>query len=72
MKGCELWCHYSESLDSLIKSYVDKYYLKKIIAIPENAGLCVTENIIEVIGPANVKIFEGDNIKEFKPCNLLK
>lgn len=62
----EIWCHYNESLDSLIKSYIDKYYLKKIIAIPENAGLYVIENI-QVVGPANVKIFEGEDIKEFKP-----
>lgn len=68
----EIWCHYDESIDPLIKSYMEKYYLKKIIAIPENAGLYVTENNIEVVGPANVKIFEGEDVKEFKAGSLIK
>lgn len=67
----EIWCHYNKSLDSLIKSYMDKYYLKKIIAIPENAGLYVTENDIEAVGPADVKIFEGEDIRTTNPGILI-
>lgn len=72
VNNCEIWCHYTETMDSLIKSYIDKYYLNKIIAIPENAGLYVTEHNIEVVGPANVKIFGAEEIKEFKPGELIK
>ncbi|MFA6405447.1 MAG: Type 1 glutamine amidotransferase-like domain-containing protein [Candidatus Paceibacterota bacterium] len=68
----EIWCHYAETMDSLIKSYIDKYYLNKIIAVPENAGLYITEHNIEAVGPANVKIFEADEIKRFKPGELIK
>jgi len=67
----EIWCHHNESLDSLVKSYMDKYYLKKIIATPENAGLYVTENNVEVVGPGSVKIFEGEEIKTKSPGMLL-
>lgn len=67
----EIWCHYDESFDSLIKSYIDKYYLKKIIAIPENAGLYVAEDNIEVIGSGDVKIFEGEDVKTINPGTLL-
>jgi len=67
----EIWCHYNESLDSLVKSYMDKYYLKKIIATPENAGLYVTENNVEIVGPGSVKIFEGEEIKTKGPGILL-
>lgn len=63
IKDYDMWCHYSESLNPMIKSYTDKYNLKKIIAMPENAGLYVTENNIEVIGPGSVKIFEREEIK---------
>lgn len=62
----DMWCHYSESLDSTIKSYMNKYSLRKIIAIPENAGLFVTNESIEAVG-SQVKVFEGEDIKEFKP-----
>jgi len=71
VKDYDIWCHYSESLDPTIKSYMDKYSLKKIIAIPENAGLHVTDNNIEAIGPANVKVFEEEDIKTLNPGDLV-
>jgi dipeptidase E len=71
VKNYDMWCHYSESLDPTIKSYIDKYSLKKIIAIPENAGLYVTEESIEAVGLSEVKIFEGEDIKALKPCDLV-
>ncbi|MDO8729204.1 MAG: Type 1 glutamine amidotransferase-like domain-containing protein [bacterium] len=71
LKDYEIWCHYSESLDLMIKSYMDKYNLKKILAIPENAGLYVTEESIEVVGTADIKVFKGNNIKTFKTSDLI-
>lgn len=71
VKNYDIWCHYSESLDPTIKSYIDKYGLKKIIATPENAGLFVTENHIEVVGPASVKIFEGKGAETLNPGDLI-
>lgn len=72
VKDYDIWCHYSESLDPTIKNYTDKYSLKKIIAIPENAGLYVTEESIKVVGPANVKVFEREEIEEVKLGNLIR
>lgn len=71
VKNYDMWCHYSESLDPTIKSYMDKYSLKKIIAIPENAGLYVIDNNIEIVGPANVEVFEGEDTKTIGPGILL-
>ena len=71
VKNYDMWCHYSESLDPVVKSYMDKYSLKKIIAIPENAGLYVTKDNIEAIGSGDVKIFEGEDIKTIGPGMLL-
>lgn len=71
LKNYDMWCHYSESLDPMIKNYMDKYSLKKIIAIPEKAGLYVTKESIEVIGPADVKIFEEEGIKTLNPGDLV-
>lgn len=57
----DVWCHYTPSKDDTIKRYVDEYELKNIIAIPETAGLYVTEESIEAVGPSNVKIFGANN-----------
>lgn len=54
VNGYDLWCHYSPEMDSEIVKYKEKYNLEKIIAIPENAGLCVTDGVIEEIGPGKI------------------
>jgi len=36
---------------------MNQFGLEKIIAIPENAGLMVSENGIEEVGPGKVKFF---------------
>ncbi|MEK7116619.1 MAG: hypothetical protein AAB837_00440 [Patescibacteria group bacterium] len=36
-----------------------------------NAGLYVTEKSIEVVGPADVKIFEEEDIKTLNPGDLV-
>lgn len=67
VKNYDIWCHYYESLDIIISEYIEKYNLKKIIAIPENAGLYVTEKSIETVGPSNVFTFEQDKKTILKP-----
>lgn len=71
VKNYDMWCHYSGSLDLVVKSYMDKYSLKKIIAIPENAGLYVTKKSIEIVGPADVNIFEEEDIITLSPGDLV-
>lgn len=53
----DVWCHYTALEDEVIGKYIAEYDLKKIIAIPETAGLHVTEESIEVVGPSNVRFF---------------
>ncbi len=57
IQGYDLWCHYLPNMDSTITEYKNKYSLNKIIALPENAGLYVTDNKIEKIGIGKVKYF---------------
>lgn len=67
VKNYDIWCHYSELLDSVVKEYAEKYDLKKIIAVPESAGLYVTEKSIEVVGPSGIFIFEQGKKTILKP-----
>jgi len=67
----DIWCHYKGTMDEEIYRYIKKYNLKKIIAIPENAGLCVTESLIEVVGPSGVFVFLADKKKEATPGSLI-
>lgn len=67
----EVWCHYTESMDSMIKEYMTKYNLTKIIAIPETAGLQIVDNHIEVVGPSSVTVFSEDGMKKSNPGDLI-
>jgi len=66
----DVWCHYTSLEDKTIDKYTTEYHLKKIIAIPETAGLYVTDKSIEVVGPSNVKFF-GEMNKEVHPGKLI-
>ncbi len=57
VQGYNIWCHYTGAEDDSIIDYMKKYNLQKIIAIPENAGLIVSEKEIEEVGPGKVKFF---------------
>ena len=63
----DVWCHYAEQENSTIKNYVEKYDLSKIIALPEDAGIIVTEDTIETVGPSDIRVFENSSIKVIKP-----
>jgi dipeptidase E len=56
--GYDVWCHYEKSFDKMIKKYMEEYSLEKIIAIPENAGLRVTDEGTKIIGPGSVYLFD--------------
>lgn len=55
---CDIWCHYLYIHDETIRKYMNEYNLKKIIALPENSGIFVSEKAIEVVGYGRVKIFD--------------
>ena len=61
----DLWCHYEPSMDNEILQYKQKYGLN-VIALPEDCGLYVTNEIIEVVGPGSACIIDG-GIKKLTP-----
>lgn len=70
-QGYDVWCHYTGGEDSSIREYMSKYDLGKVVAIPENAGVVVSDEEIEIVGLDNVVLFDperrtqnaGDKIK---------
>ena len=65
VRGYDLWCHYEPSMDKEIQQYKKKYGLK-IIALPENCGLYVTDKNIEVVGSGSAYLADG-RMKAIKP-----
>lgn len=46
---------------------MSKYNLEKVIRIPEKAGLYVTDHLIEVVGPAEITVFDGSTVRIVQP-----
>lgn len=59
VQGYDVWCHYTGKEDYAIRDYMKNFSLDKIIAIPENAGVIVTEEEIKAVGPGKVIIFNS-------------
>lgn len=65
IRGYNLWCHYEPSMGAEVKRYQEKYGMK-IVALPENCGLYVTDKKIEVVGPGSAFLFLK-SVKEIEP-----
>ncbi len=50
----DVWSHYVERQNNEIKEYMSKYNLSKVFAIPEDAGLYVTENEVVEVGKGEI------------------
>jgi dipeptidase E len=59
--GFGIWCHYDDSMKDDMITFIDQHNLEKTLTLPENSGLYVTEESIEVVGPEEVMLFEKDN-----------
>lgn len=59
----DIFVHYEKNQDKTILEYIKKYDLKKVIGIPENCGLFVTNDKIKVIGPGSAFIFQKEKKK---------
>lgn len=72
--GYDIWCHYAPDMDIDIKKYLDEYGLQKVIGIPENGGLYVNDEYIEVIGPGEAAVFSnvGKYKTVFRPRQLIR
>lgn len=55
----DIWCHYTDSMKGDLKEFMKKHDLHTVVAIPENAGLSVSEKGIEAVGPGIVTVFTG-------------
>ncbi|MBI2632751.1 Type 1 glutamine amidotransferase-like domain-containing protein [Candidatus Pacearchaeota archaeon] len=66
----DIFAHYERSQDKTILEYMKKYDLKKVIGIPENCGLFVTKDKIQVIGPGSAFTFNKEK-KEMKPNSYI-
>lgn len=56
--GFGVWCHYDDSMKDDMTTFIDQHNLEKTLTLPENSGLYVTEESIEVVGPGEVMLFE--------------
>ena len=63
VKNYDIFAHYEKSQDKTILEYMKKYDLKKVIGIPENCGLFVTNDKIQVIGAGSAFIFQKEKKK---------
>jgi dipeptidase E len=68
----EIWCHYESFNDKIIKDFMKKYKLKKVIALPENCGIHVKDNNMVIIGKSSAYMFDKDCKREVNPGKELK
>lgn len=65
--GYSLFCHYDKETDWV--SSLSPQSKIKTIALPENSGLFVTDNKVEIIGPGNV--FLPEKSEDLSPGDVL-
>lgn len=56
----DVWCHYSGNEDDAIREYMTQFNIEKIIALPEDGGIIVTDKGIESVGPGTIVAFDPD------------
>lgn len=56
LKGYELWCHYTEDTKKNITKFLSEQS-SKVIALPEESGIILTDGEIESTGKGDVFIF---------------
>ena len=59
--GYHLWVHYDASSKDIINESTSKLS-SQIIAIPENSGIIITNNSIEVVGEGDVVLFPEEKV----------
>jgi hypothetical protein len=67
-------CHYEPSLDETLSEIIRSNNLSKVIALPENAGIEVTNQSMNPIGTEKPTIFENArgivSKREFSPLQF--
>jgi len=67
LQDYDIWCHYKDQMDQEIYKYSSEHDLKKVIAVPESAGLYVTENMIVAVGPSEITVFVSGTERKVRP-----
>jgi len=65
VRDYDLWVHYEPTQNKKIQDYKEKHNLN-LIALPENTGIFVTDETIEVVGPGSAYL-PSKKMKEVKP-----
>lgn len=65
--GYSVYCHYNKSSDDIFS--VKKMLSCPIVAIPENSGIYVEENVLQVIGAAPILVSWQNKQKIIEPGN---
>ena len=69
--GYSIWCHYKpEMKDDLIK-FQKENKISRILTLPEDAGLFITDNHIEAIGPNCIVLLDKGSEKIFSPGEMI-
>ena len=71
LQGYDMWCHYEPSMDKVIKEYMSKHNLKKIIALPESCGIYVDNKRMTILGDHPAQIFSSKGKREISAGEVL-
>ena len=63
------WAHYNQAYDQIISEFDKKYKLNKIVGVPEDAALFISNNTITNIGKSPIIFFENRKKHLLKPKN---
>jgi len=66
LQGYDLDAHYEPSMDAEIKTYMKRYNLEKVIALPERCGVHVSNGKMKVFGEESAFIFDSKGKREVK------
>ncbi len=63
----EMWCHYEENMDKEINEYIKKYSFENVIALPEDCGIYVNGDKMQILGNSSAWFFDREgNKREMK------
>lgn len=70
-RGYEVWCHYDSSKDVVIKQFMKDHKIEKLIALPEETGLEITNKDIKVIGAKSAFLFKAGQKNELEVSSVI-
>jgi len=59
VRGYDIFPHYTENQDDMIKRFIQEYNMKKVLAVPNNSGLMHDGHSFKVYGRGTCFLFEN-------------